>query len=91
MDAQQRGDLSRPREVWILILGTAFLAATAPIGGFNLIRDPTSQGIDLVIPVDLSHLDGTPFTDYRSAGIILVVYLGLYPLADLYGQLRRRS
>lgn len=82
---------SRPVEVWILILGTGFLSLTALFGGFNLIRDPTGQSIDLVIPVNLSHLVGTPFTDYLIPGIILLVFLGIYPLAVLYGQLTRKS
>ncbi|WP_435346336.1 hypothetical protein [Haloarchaeobius sp. HRN-SO-5] len=93
MDAAQRGahEPSRPAEVWVLLIGTLFLSLTALIGGFYLVRDPTGQSIGLVMAVDLSHLDGTPFTTYTIPGLILVVFLGLYPLAVLYGQLTRRS
>jgi hypothetical protein len=75
--------------VWALILGTGFLAVTALFGGLNLVRDPTGASIDLVIPVDLSHLAGTPFADYLIPGVVLVVCLGLYPLVVLYGQVTR--
>ena len=75
--------------MWTLVIGTLLLAVTALFGGLNLVRDPTGASIDLVIPVDLSHLVGTPFSDYAVPGLILIVFLGLLPLAVVYGQLTR--
>lgn len=82
---------SRPVGVWALHAGTLFLALTALVGGFNPLRDPTGGGVDVVIPLDPSHLAGTPFPDYTVPGLLLVVFLGLYPLVVLYGQVTRTS
>lgn len=92
METVTRHDPVRPRPlgVWALVASTLFLSLSALFGGLNLLRDPTGDGIDLVMPVDLGHLAGTPFTDYTIPGLVLVVVLGLYPLAVLYGQLTRR-
>ncbi len=69
----------------MLMVLVTFQGLSGIFGGIGLVLDPT--GSTLQIP--LEWLKGSPFPDYLVPGIVLLVILGLYPLAVFYGLLRR--
>jgi hypothetical protein len=73
--------------VYLLIVGLAFQGLSGLLGGIGLIVDPT--GTLLQIPVEW--LDGSPFESYLIPGLVLLLVLGIGPLAVLYGLWRRAS
>jgi hypothetical protein len=75
----------RPRSVWALVVLLALQALGAIGGGVGLVQDPVNN-----IGLPISLLDGTPFSDYLWPGLILLIVVGIFPLAVLYGVLRRR-
>lgn len=76
-----------PASVYLLIVGLAFQGLSGLLGGIGLIVDPT--GTLLQIPVEW--LDGSPFESYLIPGLVLLLVLGIGPLAVLYGLWRRAS
>jgi uncharacterized BrkB/YihY/UPF0761 family membrane protein len=74
-----------PRYALIVLL--LLLGASGVAGGLALLADATGSAIDL----PLAWLDGTPFEDYRAPGLILLVVLGLGPLAACVGVWTQRS
>lgn len=75
----------RPLGVHVLVASLLVLSLTALYGGAALVAAPDASLVDAVIPVDLTHLEGTPFADYTVPGLILFVALGLVPLVVVYG------
>jgi hypothetical protein len=75
----------RPRSVWALVVFLALQALGAIGGGIGLVQDPVNN-----IGLSIGLLDGTPFSDYLWPGLILLIVVGVFPLAVLYGVLRRR-
>lgn len=90
-DGQPTEPTGRPLAVTGLLAGFLFLSVTALYGGIALVLAPDGSRIDAVMPVDLTHLVGTPFADYTIPGAVLVVALGLGPLVAVYGVLTRRD
>ena len=71
----------RPVALRLLIVAMAFQGVSAVAGGYGLVSDPT--GGTLGIPSDW--LQGSPFADYLVPGLILLLVLGVFPLAVAYG------
>jgi hypothetical protein len=76
----------RPGTVWGLIVLTAIQALGGIPAGIGLVSDPIGN-----IGMPLSILKGSPFKDFLIPGLILLVVLGLFPLAVFYGLVRRRG
>lgn len=75
----------RPATVWILMVLLAIQALGAIAGGVGLVQDPVDN-----IGMPLSMLEGSPFSDYLVPGLILLIVVGLLPLAALVGVARSR-
>jgi hypothetical protein len=76
----------RPTTAMALMILTAIQALGATAGGIGLVRDPVNN-----IGMPLGMLKGSPFNDYLIPGLILLMVVGLFPLAVLYGLLRTRQ
>ena len=70
-----------PIRSWALLGALLFEGVSALLGGAGLVADPT--GGMMRMPAGLLH--GTPFSDYRVPGLILVVVLGVLPLVVAAG------
>lgn len=68
--------------LYLLMAALLFEGVSAIAGGIGLV----SGGL----PLPLSWLAGSPFDSYRIPGLILLVVLGVVPMAVLYGLWRRR-
>lgn len=90
-DEADRQAAGRPFTVTGVLVGFLFLSVTALYGGIALVLAPDGSRIDAVMPIDLTHLVGTPFADYTIPGVVLVVTLGFGPLVAVYGLLTRRD
>jgi hypothetical protein len=75
----------RPGALWALMVLLAVQGVGATAGGIGLVRDPVNN-----IGMPLSMLDGSPFHDYLFPGLILLVAVGVFPFAVLFGLARRR-
>lgn len=65
----------------LLQAALAFLGLSAVGGGLALLADPTGE----LIGLPTSILAGTPFSSYVVPGLLLLVLLGVPPLAVTYG------
>ena len=75
----------RPSAVRALLGLLVLQGLSAIAGGTGLTLDPTGSEVGL----DPNWLDGSPFADYLVPGVILLVVLGVGPLAVAFGLLRR--
>ena len=78
-------DQSRPVAVYVLILFMLFQGLSGLAGGAGLVLDPTGESLKL----PLSWLDDSPFNNYLIPGLILLIVLGLLPIAVCYGLWRK--
>ncbi len=76
----------RPAAVWALMVLLGIQALGAIAGGIGLVQDPVEN-----IGMPLSMLEGSPFNDYLIPGLILLIVVGLLPLAALIGVASRRK
>ncbi len=76
---------SRGFALWLLIVLQLLLGIGATISGVMLILKP--DGSLLQLPLDL--LLGSPFSDYLIPGILLFVFIGLFPLFTAFSLLKR--
>jgi hypothetical protein len=77
----------RAATVWVLLFLLLFQALGGIAGGLALsIR---TDGSIMQMPV--SQLNGSPFQDYRTPGLILLLVLGVFPLIALIGVWARRA
>ncbi len=78
----------RPRTfaVWLLFVLLLVQAAGAVAGGIALVAGP--QGEVLQMPVSM--LEGSPFDSYLVPGLVLLLVLGVLPLAAAVGLWLRR-
>ncbi len=70
----------RPAAVWLLILLLVLLGVGALAGGGMLAVAP--DGHLLQMPLDM--LQHSPFPNFLIPGILLLLFLGIYPLAVAY-------
>lgn len=70
-----------------LLLALTFQGLSGVVGGFGLVADPSGAALG----VPLEWLSGSPFSDYRVPGIVLVTVLGIGPLIVAWGLWTRRS
>jgi hypothetical protein len=77
----------RPRIVWLLTGLLLFLAFGALLGGSAFILAPDGH----LIQMPLSHLNNSPFSSFLLPGILLFIFLGLYPLVIAYGLWKQPS
>jgi hypothetical protein len=76
--------MKRPVELYFLFFLHLLLSLNALIGGALLILEPSGS----LLGMDRQWLDQTPFTSYLFPGIILFVFIGVFPLLTLAGLLR---
>jgi hypothetical protein len=70
----------RPLIVKVLIFLEAFLGINGLIGGIPFMLAPDGH----LLQMPFSHLKNTPFPDFFIPGVLLTIFLGLYPLAAAY-------
>lgn len=75
----------RPKTVIFLITLQGLLGLSAAASGFMMMRFPDGRPMHM----PLSMLEGTPFSDFFIPGILLFMFVGLYPLAVTYSLFSR--
>lgn len=71
---------------YILIGAVAVQGISGLVGGIGLVADPSGDALRM----PLSLLEDTPFRDYLIPGLILLVALGMCPLAIAWALWNRR-
>lgn len=81
--SQQQVSIQQERPLTVNLLTGAVLiqGLSGVAGGIGLVFDPSGERLG----IPSSWLAGSPFADYLIPGVILLVVLGIGPLADLYG------
>ena len=77
----------RPAGAWILLILLLVQGLGGVGGGLSLVLKPDGS----VMGMPVSHLDGSPFSDYLIPGLILLLVLGVPPLVAAAGLWVRRS
>lgn len=77
----------RPFSVYLLAFLLFFLALGGLLGGINLVLYPSGD----LLSMPLSLLQNSPFRDYLIPGMILLIFLGTFPLLLVYALLVRPS
>lgn len=72
---------SRPTSLYVLVTALAFQGISGTAGGVGLIFDPTGTSVG----IPLGWLEGSPFPDYFTPGMVLLSVLGVGPLVMAYG------
>jgi hypothetical protein len=67
---------SRPGSLWILIFLLVFLGLNAAVAGGTFIVAPDGH----LIQMPLSNLKNSPFSNFLVPGILLFLFVGLFPL-----------
>ncbi len=78
---------SVPVIVWILIFLLLFLGLNALVAGGTFIIAPDGH----LIQMPMSNLENSPFTNFRIPGILLCVFIGIYPIMVAYSLWKRPS
>jgi hypothetical protein len=76
---------ARPYPVWILIFLQVFLGLNALIGGGAFLLAPDGH----LIQMPLSNLKNTPFSDFLIPGLLLFIFVGIFPIAVAYSLWKR--
>jgi hypothetical protein len=76
---------ARPSPVWILICLQVFLGLNALVGGGAFLLAPDGH----LIQMPLSNLKNTPFSDFLIPGLLLFIFVGIFPIAVAYSLWRR--
>jgi len=79
--------MKRPFETWILYLLLALLSINAFYGGISLILAPDGS----LLGMQPGWLDKSPFSNYFVPGILLTVFMGIFPLITLFGLLTKNQ
>lgn len=69
------------RTVWLLIALLVFLGVNAMVAGAAFVLSPDGH----LIRMPLSQLSRSPFVDFRIPGLLLFVFIGLFPILAAYG------
>jgi hypothetical protein len=72
---------SRPAADWILIVLLLLLGVSALIPGAMLMLAPDGH----LIQMPMSNLEESPFQDYFIPGLLLFLFVGIFPVAAAYG------
>ncbi|OGO39917.1 MAG: hypothetical protein A2147_08510 [Chloroflexi bacterium RBG_16_57_8] len=75
----------RPFTLWLLIILTLLIGISALISGPMLFLEPSGS----LVQWSVEDLEGTPFSDYLIPGIILFVFIGIYPVFVGYSLIRK--
>lgn len=78
---------SRPVVAWVLIVLLVFIGIGAVISGAMLFAAPEGH----LMQWSTDDLAGTPFSNYLIPGIILFLFVGIFPLFVAYGLLKKPS
>jgi hypothetical protein len=78
---------SRPLAAWLLIILLILIGIGAVISGALLFLAPDGR----LLQLPLKYLDGSPFSDFLIPGIVLFVFVGIYPLMVGYSLVRKPS
>ena len=78
--------MKRPFETWVLYLFLMLLSANAFYGGINLILAPDGS----LLGMNPGWLDKSPFSSFLIPGILLTLFMGIFPLVALFGLLTKR-
>ena len=70
----------RPFALWPLLILLAFLGVSSAICGGMLIAAPDGS----LMQMPLSNLEHSPFTTFLIPGLVLLFFLGVYPLVVAY-------
>lgn len=73
--------MKRPLAVWLLMAITLLQGVSGVAGGVRLVARPGMGGW-----FPLEWLEDSPFSDYLIPGLILLLVLGVYPLALFFAQ-----
>lgn len=79
--------MKRPFEIYFLFLLILFISAGAIYGGGSLILSPDGS----MLKMEESWLDKLPFYNFLIPGIILFLFLGIFPLIGLIGLFTRKN
>jgi len=79
--------MKRPFEIYILCFLMLFISVGAIYGGSSLIAAPDGS----LLKMEESWLDKLPFPDFLIPGIILLLFLGIFPLFGLFGLFVRKN
>ena len=74
----------RPFSLWLLALLLLFIGIGALISGPMLFLSPKGEAMQM----SLDYLEGSPFPNYLVPGIILFLFIGVFPVFIGYGLLR---
>jgi hypothetical protein len=75
----------RPVGAWILIILQLFIGAAALISGAMFFLAPDGR----LMQMSVTFLKGSPFDDYLIPGIILFVFVGIFPVLVGVGLVKR--
>ena len=70
----------RPFAVSALIFLQVFLGLNGLVGGIAFVLAPDGH----LLQMPFSHLQNTPFADFLIPGLLLLLFLGVYPIAAAY-------
>lgn len=76
---------TKPFIIWILIILEFLLALGAIVSGLMLMITP--DGSSMQMP--LSVMQGSPFANFFFPGLILFLFIGIYPTGIAYGVLKK--
>ncbi len=79
--------MKRPFEIYILCFLILFISAGAIYGGGSLILSPDGS----LLKMEQAWHEMLPFPDYLIPGIILFLFLGIFPLTALVGLFDRKN
>jgi hypothetical protein len=71
---------SRPPVLWVLIFLLVFLGLNAAVAGASFIIAPDGH----LIQMPLSNLKNSPFSNFLVPGILLFLFVGVFPLLVAY-------
>jgi hypothetical protein len=76
---------ARPFAVSALIFLQIFLGLQGLFGGGAFLLSPDGS----LLQMPFTHLKKSPFADFTIPGLLLFLFLGIYPIADAYGLWKR--
>ncbi len=78
---------TQPFTVWLLIFLLLFLGLNGIVAGGAFVIAPDGH----LIQMPMSNLENSPFSNFRVPGILLFVFIGIYPVVVAYSLWKRPS